>query len=97
MDQRKSFLLRIDEETLDLGGPDADTVRAMMEAAVAAGVVTIDPYPTSVAITDPLRDRGQFAAVLAEAYALPDWLRDWIPQDEDADGLDEDQGGCITY
>lgn len=74
----------VDDDTLALGGPDADAVRGLMDAATADGSVSIEPHPTSVAITDPLRDRMQFAAVLAQAYDLPDWLRDWIPEDDDA-------------
>lgn len=87
----------VDDGTLDLGGRDAETVVTLLSAAVAAGSVVIAPYPTSVEISDPLRDRAQFAAVLAQAYPLPGWMRAWIPPDSDAEEVDNDGCDEVTY
>ena len=82
----------VDDETLELGGADAGNVRRMMLAAADVGSVVIDPYPTSVEITDPLRERGEFVAVLAVAYLLPDWLRAWLRPDKGEGEHDETEG-----
>jgi hypothetical protein len=87
-----SLNFTLDDESLEIGGLDAEAVGDMLRAAAATGSVVVDPYPTSIAITDPFRSRAQLAAVLAEGYALPDWLQDWIPQDDAAseDGVPDD-------
>ena len=90
----------LDDETLALGGPDAAAVAELLRAAWVTGSVTIDPYPTSVAITDPFQDRAQLAAVLAERYALPDWLQAWAlegEEDADLDAGDAEEPPGLVY
>lgn len=92
-----SLSFTLDDETLALGGRDAEAVAGLLRAAAAAGSVTIDPYPTTVAIDDPFIRRDQFAAVLAERYALPDWLQDWADNGESEQDFDDDAPEGLTY
>lgn len=91
-----SLCFTLDDETLQLGGPDAEAVAGLLRAAQAAGFVTIDPYPTSVEIVDPFNDRSQLAAVLSEGYRLPDWLQAWALEGVDLDDS-EDGMPSVTY
>ena len=69
----------LDDESLEVPGPDASLVLELLRAAAAVGHVVIHPYPTMVETPAPERDRGQFAAVLADQYHLSELLAAWLP------------------
>lgn len=71
---RPPLRLVVDFDTGYLSGPDADQVakvRALLDEAKAAGFQSIEPVCSAVEITDPYRNRSEFAAVLASVYVLP--------------------------
>lgn len=63
-----------DDETGELTGPAADRVRELAALAVGDGYVIGEPYPTSYAVSDPLRNPADLAAVLSQLWVLDDFL-----------------------
>ena len=72
----REVALSWNDATGELSGDPDVVATALQEAAFAVehGTVPVDPVPCSLAITDPLRERVQLAAVLAQLFVLPD---DW--------------------
>lgn len=73
--------LQWNEETGDLIGPLAARVIALAAAYAKIGSVTTHPYPTSYPIgKEPLRSRRDLALVLSTLWAVPEALRDALPE-----------------
>lgn len=67
-------------DTGEVRGPDADYVRSLAADALERGVVTGYPYPTSYAITDPLRKPAEMAILLGDLWLLSEDLAGAYPQ-----------------
>ena len=72
-------------DTGEVRGPDADYVRSIAADALERGVVTGYPYPTSYAITDPLRTPSEMAIILGNLWLLPEDLASVYPEAPPAD------------
>jgi len=68
-----------------LSGPMAERVQARIDDAVTAGFAATHPYPGSFPVSDPLHERREMAAVLGEAWQIPDELADDYPATPDVD------------
>lgn len=81
-----TLVVTLDDETLAVSGPDAAIIDQLLAEAVEIGHVVIHPYPTMVEITDPRKDRAQFAAVLSDRYQLPEVMEGWLAAVDDEPG-----------
>lgn len=78
-----------DQATGEVRGPGADRVRELAAAAVAAGGVEGDPYPSYFEIDSPLTNAGELAVVLGQFWALDGELRDAYPAPETDEAMVE--------
>lgn len=60
-----------DQDAGKLAGRDRQKVQQLVDATVKEGSVTSHPLPTTYAITDPLHDPAQMAAILAQYWLIP--------------------------
>lgn len=87
--REKRWVFDWDDETGEITGPDAETIKQAAEA----GGISIHPFPSAWSFCNtPLKSKTDMAAIIGLGHRLPDSLIPFYPNIESNYHIEEDGG-----